>query len=144
MQKLQRDKIKSPQPNNTIKGNLKQFQITNHLVLPTPKMQSATTREASMKAASDTTPTPTTMEEVTIITPAAGKEESIVTTPTSKKKVTTIFVMKKAKAMVPMTKRPVKKVKEAPKKEEVNTSDEELLEAAKVLEKGQEDRKKQE
>ena len=93
-----------------------------------------------MKAASDTTPT--TMEEVTIITPAAGKEESIVATPTSKKKVTTIFVMKKAKAKVPMTKRPSKQVKEAPKKEEVNTSDEDLIEVANVLEKDQEDRKR--
>ena len=63
------------------------------------------------------------MEEVTSITPAANieasKEVSTIATPTSKKKVTTIFVMKKAKAKVPMSKRPGKKVKESPKKEEM-------------------------
>ena len=78
------------------------------------------------------------MEEVTSITPAANieasKEVSTIATPTT---------MKKAKAKVTMSKRPGKKVKESPKKEEVNTSDEELLEATRALEKDQEDKKKQ-
>ena len=74
-------------------------------------MQPATSREASKEAATDTTPT--TMEEVTSITPAASiedsKEVSTITNPNSNKKVTTIFIMKKAKAKVTMSKRPGKK-----------------------------------
>ena len=52
--------------------------------------------------------------------------------------------MKKAEAKVTVSKRPGKKVKESPMLEDVNTSDAELLEATRALEKDQEEGKKQE
>jgi hypothetical protein len=67
-------------------------------------------------------------------------EEHAVVTPTSKKKVTTIFVMKKkAKSKVPMAKKPTKKVQEEKMPADINSSAEELMEAAQAIEKCQEE-----
>ena len=72
----------------------------------------------------------------------ARNRETTVAHTTSKRKVTTIFVMKKAKAKVPMPKVTSKKEIETPtEKEEVTTSDEELLEAVNIIEKEQEDKR---
>ena len=87
----------------------------------------------------------TTMEEVTITTQVDRNKETTIAHTTSKKKVTTIFVMKKAKAKVPMPKMTSKKEIATPKhKEEVTTSNEELLEAVNVTKKDQEDKRNNE
>ena len=144
-QRNQRDKIKSPQPNKTINDNPKQFQITNPLVLSNSKMYSAATMEASATITTSMETSDTTMEEVTITTQVDRNKETTIAHTTSKKKVTTIFVMKKAKAKVPMPKMTSKKEIATPKhKEEVTTSNEELLEAVKKDQEDQEDKRNNE
>ena len=153
----QRDKTKSPQPINP-----KQFQINNPLVLPTTEMNPTATMEASATI-NTTVETRDNIdnikEEVAINTPMNKNKETTITTPVaknkeitgvnkeitgvSKKKVTTIFVIKKAKAKNTMPKRANKKLTETKEREkEVDTSDEELLEAANILEKEQEEKRK--
>ena len=121
-QKNNRDKIKSPQPNKTKTSNFEQFQKTTKLVLkaqmPNTKMLPTPNKEPSKEAA------------VNIIT----------ITPNNKKKLTTIFPRKKE---LTMTKKKGLVDKEFPRVEEITASDEELLEATKVIEREEEEKIKQ-
>ena len=64
-------------------------------------------------------------------------------TPNNKKKLTTIFPRKKELTRVTMTKKKSLVAKEFPRVEDKTTSDEELLEATQVIEREEEEKRKQ-
>ena len=74
-------------------------------------------------------------------TPSKEAAVNIITiTPNNKKKLTTIFPRKKE---LTMTKKKGLLAKEFPRAEEITASDEELLEATKVIEREEEEKMKQ-